>query len=100
MEEINSMTAKPFFRDTVKPAQYMELGCPPGFGSLKGCLSRSLPPSTKAEGAPTINNSFNQMIEIVADDLSQRLRVVSLELYQKGVEIAEKRGIILTDTKF
>jgi phosphoribosylaminoimidazole-succinocarboxamide synthase len=40
------------------------------------------------------------MIEIVADDLSQRLRVVSLELYQKGVEIAEKRGIILTDTKF
>jgi hypothetical protein len=28
MEEIDSMIAKPFFRDTVKPAQYMELGCP------------------------------------------------------------------------
>jgi hypothetical protein len=40
------------------------------------------------------------MIEIIADDLPQRLREVSGELYQKGAEIAEKRSNILADTKF
>ena len=80
---------------------HAELGCPPGFGSLKGCLSRSFPPSTKAEGgAHDISISFDQMVEIVGDDLSNRLRDVSLALYEKGVEIAEQQGTIIADTKF
>ena len=40
------------------------------------------------------------MVEIIGDDLSNRLRDVSLSLYEKGVEIAEQRGIIIADTKF
>jgi len=58
-------------------------------------------PSTKAEGgAHDENITFDQMVEIIGPDLSHRLRDVSLELYQKGVEIAEPRGIIIADTKF
>lgn len=58
-------------------------------------------PSTKAEkGAHDINISFDQMVEIIGEDLSQRLRDVSLALYEKGVKIAEQRGIIIADTKF
>lgn len=30
------------------------IGLPPGFGSLKGCRSRSLPPQPRPKGAPTI----------------------------------------------
>jgi phosphoribosylaminoimidazole-succinocarboxamide synthase len=40
------------------------------------------------------------MVEIVGDDLSNRLRDVSLALYEKGVEIAEQQGTIIADTKF
>ena len=40
------------------------------------------------------------MVEIIGDDLSNRLRDVSLSIYEKGVEIAEQRGIIIADTKF
>jgi len=58
-------------------------------------------PSTKAEGgAHDENISFDQMVDIIGKDLSQRLRDVSLALYQKGMEIAEPRRIIIADTKF
>ena len=58
-------------------------------------------PSTKAEGgAHDENISFDQMVEVIGKDLSNRLRDVSLALYQKGVVIAESRGIIIADTKF
>jgi phosphoribosylaminoimidazole-succinocarboxamide synthase len=46
-------------------------------------------PSTKAkEGAHDINISFDQMVEIIGADLSQRLRDVSPALYEKGIKIA------------
>ena len=59
-------------------------------------------PSTKAElGLHDENISFGRMVEILEDQvLAHRLREISLDLYQKALEWAEPRGIIIADTKF
>jgi len=57
-------------------------------------------PATKAEEGHDENISFEQMAEIVGADLALKLRDLSLALYQRGAELAAKRGILLADTKF
>ncbi len=56
-------------------------------------------PSTKAEEGHDINISFEEMKKIVGEELAERLKEVSLRIYKKGREMAEKRGIIIADTK-
>lgn len=76
--------------------------------SLPGGLQESarLPeplftPSTKAEGGQHDENiAFEGVKETIGDDLANRVRQVSLELYQRGMEIAEPKGILIADTKF
>lgn len=56
-------------------------------------------PSTKAEQGHDINITFEAMKRIIGDELSERLRDISLKIYKKAREIAEKKGIIIADTK-
>ena len=58
-------------------------------------------PATKAEeGDHDENVSFEVVADAVGDELAQRLRSTSLELYAAGAAHAAERGIILADTKF
>ncbi len=58
-------------------------------------------PATKAEvGDHDENVSFEVMASRAGEDLANRLRDVSLELYARGSALAAERGIILADTKF
>jgi len=57
-------------------------------------------PSTKAEEGHDINISFKETENIVGDEMAAKLRDVSLRIYSKAREIAEKKGIIIADTKF
>ncbi|MBX3284922.1 MAG: phosphoribosylaminoimidazolesuccinocarboxamide synthase [Actinobacteria bacterium] len=58
-------------------------------------------PSTKAEmGDHDINVSFEEAAALVGQDLAERARTVSIELYRRGAEWAAERGIIIADTKF
>lgn len=56
-------------------------------------------PSTKAEEGHDINISFDEMKKIVGDDIGEKLKDASLKVYKKGREMAEKKGIIIADTK-
>lgn len=56
-------------------------------------------PSTKAETGHDINISFGEMKKIVGDETASRLRDASLRIYTRAREIAEKKGIIIADTK-
>ncbi|MFZ3122603.1 MAG: phosphoribosylaminoimidazolesuccinocarboxamide synthase [Thermodesulfovibrionales bacterium] len=56
-------------------------------------------PSTKAEEEHDINISFDEMKKIVGDDTANKLRNTSLRVYKKAREMAEKKGIIIADTK-
>jgi phosphoribosylaminoimidazole-succinocarboxamide synthase len=57
-------------------------------------------PSTKAEEGHDENIAFEEMLKLVKKDIAEAVRDKSLQIYRKGVEIAEKKGIIIADTKF
>lgn len=58
-------------------------------------------PSTKAEiGAHDEAISFEQVAELIGGDRAAALRDMSLRLYTTARDYAEKRGIIVADTKF
>jgi phosphoribosylaminoimidazole-succinocarboxamide synthase len=57
-------------------------------------------PATKAESGHDINIPYEEAGRIVGRDLIARLRELTLEIYHRGCEHAESRGIIIADTKF
>ncbi|NWF75270.1 MAG: phosphoribosylaminoimidazolesuccinocarboxamide synthase [Nitrospirae bacterium] len=57
-------------------------------------------PTTKEEHGHDMNISFEEVEKRVGKDLSIKLRDISLKIYSKAQDIAEKRGIIIADTKF
>lgn len=57
-------------------------------------------PATKAESGHDENISFERMIELVGRDTAETLRRQSIELFRRGAEYAQARGILLADTKF
>jgi len=58
-------------------------------------------PATKEEkGIHDRNISFDEMVEIVGKNIAEYLRDASIMLYNQASEFAEKKGIIIADTKF
>ena len=57
-------------------------------------------PATKAESGHDENISFERMKEIIDPALAEKLRNISITLYNSAREYARKRGIIIADTKF
>jgi phosphoribosylaminoimidazole-succinocarboxamide synthase len=58
-------------------------------------------PSTKANLGHDEAIDFEQAVELIGDvELAERLRAVSVALYQYAATRARERGIILADTKF
>ena len=58
-------------------------------------------PSTKAAlGAHDENVSFEQVATAIGRELAERVREISLRLYQAAADYALARGIIIADTKF
>ena len=58
-------------------------------------------PSTKApQGEHDENISFARAVEIIGRERAERVRELSLQIYQLGARWAEQRGIIVADTKF
>lgn len=58
-------------------------------------------PSTKAElGQHDENISFEKACELIGAETAGKVKKLSIEIYNKGVEVAESLGIIVADTKF
>jgi phosphoribosylaminoimidazole-succinocarboxamide synthase len=58
-------------------------------------------PSTKEEvGAHDINIDYAETVKRIGEGHAARVRDLSLEIYQKGTELAAEKGIIIADTKF
>ena len=57
-------------------------------------------PATKAETGHDVNIPFEEMVERVGRQVSERLRELTLEIYRRATSYAEQRGILLADTKF
>lgn len=58
-------------------------------------------PSTKAEiGDHDENISFEQVCEMIGEELATKLRDKTIAVYSKCAEYAASRGVIIADTKF
>ena len=87
-------------------AEYRESGTvcsiplPPGLVDGSRLAEAIFTPSAKAEvGEHDENITFEDVVELVGEDIAGRLRELTLEIYTKAEEIARGRGIILADTK-
>jgi phosphoribosylaminoimidazole-succinocarboxamide synthase len=58
-------------------------------------------PATKSQhGEHDENISFDRMAEIVGGETAEKLRTLTLDLYRRAADHAERCGILLADTKF
>jgi phosphoribosylaminoimidazole-succinocarboxamide synthase len=57
-------------------------------------------PATKAETGHDENIDFETFSRIVGPEVGERLRELSIAIYETGRDHARERGIILADTKF
>ena len=58
-------------------------------------------PAAKAEmGEHDENISFEQTVAMIGSDLAERIRSISIALYEAAYDIAAAKGIIIADTKF
>ncbi len=86
-------------------SEYREKGTVCGIALPAGLVESSrldvpiFTPSTKEAEGHDINIDFDQTRRIVGDDIARQLRHASLTIYGKARELAEKKGIIIADTK-
>jgi len=58
-------------------------------------------PAAKAEvGEHDENISFEQTVAMIGQDLAERIRSISIALYEAAYDIAAAKGILIADTKF
>jgi phosphoribosylaminoimidazole-succinocarboxamide synthase len=57
-------------------------------------------PTTKAEEGHDLPMTFEEVKQMVGDDLALELRGKSIQVYKKAADFAERRGMIIADTKF
>jgi phosphoribosylaminoimidazole-succinocarboxamide synthase len=73
---------------------------PPGLRESDRLPEPIFTPATKAESGHDINISEEEAGRLVGADLIARLKTLTLEIYRRGCEHAESKGIIIADTKF
>ena len=73
---------------------------PPGLRESDRLPHPIFTPATKAETGHDVNISEEEAGRIIGRDLIVRLRDLTLEIYRRGCEHAESKGIIIADTKF
>jgi phosphoribosylaminoimidazole-succinocarboxamide synthase len=56
-------------------------------------------PSTKAEAGHDINISFDETIKLIGREYAEKAKDTALAIYEWGSTIAEKKGILIADTK-
>jgi len=57
-------------------------------------------PATKAETGHDENIDMERCAEILGEELAERVKTLSLEIYSRGRDHAAQKGIIVADTKF
>ena len=74
---------------------------PPGLRESDRLPEPIFTPATKAESGHDINISEDEAAKIIGRDARRsRLKQLTLEIFRRGCEHAESKGIIIADTKF
>jgi phosphoribosylaminoimidazole-succinocarboxamide synthase len=73
---------------------------PPGLRESSPFTPPLFSPATKAQEGHDENIPVGQVRELLGDEMTAELERRSRAIYQRGVEVAAERGILLADTKF
>jgi phosphoribosylaminoimidazole-succinocarboxamide synthase len=73
---------------------------PPGLRQSEKLAYPIFSPATKAETGHDENITLEHMQKELGEELANKLRDASLELYKYASEFSARRGLILADTKF
>ena len=86
--------------------EYQEKGSVCGIALPKGLVESSklekpiFTPTTKADEGHDMNMTFEELTKSLGKDRAAQLRDTSIRIYENACNIAEKKGIIIADTKF
>jgi phosphoribosylaminoimidazole-succinocarboxamide synthase len=73
---------------------------PEGLRQCEKLVKPIFTPATKETQGHDINIDFEEVVKRVGRQTAERLRDLSIEIYQKGAAYAEEHGILIADTKF
>ena len=76
------------------------ISLPPGLKESDRLPQPLFTPATKATSGHDENISFEEATKIVGGEIARQLREYTLQIYQRAVEYAATRGILIADTKF
>ena len=89
------------WKDYQKSGKVCGIELPQGLQQADKLPEAIFTPSTKADvGDHDENISYEQMVEIIGEELAVKIKDISLDLYTKAAEFAREKGIIIADTKF
>jgi phosphoribosylaminoimidazole-succinocarboxamide synthase len=89
------------WKDYQRTGEVCGIAVPPGLTESDRLPEPIFTPATKAVEGHDENIDFDRAAELVGDRaLTERVREVSLAVYQHAADHARERGIILADTKF
>ena len=86
--------------------EYQERGSSCGIALPEGLMESSklekpiFTPTTKADEGHDMNMTFEELTSSLGKDRAVQLRDMSIRIYENACNIAEKKGIIIADTKF
>ncbi|MFL5768016.1 MAG: phosphoribosylaminoimidazolesuccinocarboxamide synthase [Actinomycetota bacterium] len=73
---------------------------PPGLNESDRLAEPIFTPTTKATEGHDLPLTFEDAVDLVGRGLAEKLRELTIGIYERAAEIALDRGIILADTKF
>jgi phosphoribosylaminoimidazole-succinocarboxamide synthase len=86
--------------------EYQERGSSCGIALPEGLKESSklekpiFTPTTKADEGHDMNMTFEELTSSLGKDCAAQLRDMSIRIYENACNVAEKKGIIIADTKF
>ncbi|MCF7874056.1 MAG: phosphoribosylaminoimidazolesuccinocarboxamide synthase [Candidatus Omnitrophica bacterium] len=88
------------FKDYQKTSSVCGIQLPEGLKQADKLPEPIFTPATKAESGHDQNVDFDYMKKEVGENVAEKLKDISIQLYKKATELAESKGIIIADTKF
>ena len=89
------------WRDYLDTGQVCGIDLPEGMQQAEKLPQTLFTPASKAEaGDHDENISFDTVVDLIGENLANKVRDISIEIYERAAAYALERGIIIADTKF
>jgi phosphoribosylaminoimidazole-succinocarboxamide synthase len=89
------------WRDYLETGKLCGIDLPSGLKQAEKLPQTLFTPATKAEaGDHDENISFEAVVDLIGESLAERVRDLSIAIYERAACYALERGIIIADTKF